>query len=709
MTEPPPKKLYRPSMVCVNCKKRKVKCDKKSPCYRCIKANLTDSCVYNSQFDDNNIQNNINELKDREPVNRKNIDIFNYKSLILKKHLFTKAGDTVKYESPMTINALFENNKTYSKIKSMMTYLFEPKDSEDFLKEEANIAHEELKLLHDIYTKEEIDDLINKFIKPNFDAIIERIDFFNRYMQTFFYGLMQDKLIDVLNEHFLPSETDPTGYIYIPLENDYSYSMFGTLFGALRIVLGISEYETEKLFEEPLTFTHSDASSCALKCIAYSNFMRKPVFQNVIAIILFRMHSFMSDSVSGNSNSSYFLDLAINLSFKLGIHIRCDEVPDFDEDVVKSTWNLLQFLEAVNSIYCGEPLKIDYKYCTPNLIGFWEPVILFLRNIVFFFNSMTPISINELIDLIDSTSTMLTLFRPFDEILNNSEFGPTESVFHVILKFHTLISISSLYFRLRLALDEINNYPFIISEEEQNLIDDYKLKSECQLFYGFCLSFRLMADISNGRISHKKQAARLTLMMRLLFSLFIRLGNKVVFCTLLIFNRTKNISNNTLNGGSSLKFTDIKIIDAEKNITRSFDEIKFEDVAFVKMNQLMSNLQCISEFLLSFYVEMADKDVLLSCGKFSFHFKFLLFVCFLVKNVNEYSKTIGNNTFLRQDWKNVIDKTTEYFINGQKDTINTTDWDFLENEEFLENIGYLDNSNNNNSDSGFDDLYQLFF
>lgn len=46
MSEPYTKKRKRASLVCENCKKKKVKCDKGHPCSQCIRAKMTSSCVY---------------------------------------------------------------------------------------------------------------------------------------------------------------------------------------------------------------------------------------------------------------------------------------------------------------------------------------------------------------------------------------------------------------------------------------------------------------------------------------------------------------------------------------------------------------------------------------------------------------------------------------------------------------------------------------
>lgn len=40
------KKRLRPVVVCTHCRKRKIKCDKQTPCFNCVKVNLADSCTY---------------------------------------------------------------------------------------------------------------------------------------------------------------------------------------------------------------------------------------------------------------------------------------------------------------------------------------------------------------------------------------------------------------------------------------------------------------------------------------------------------------------------------------------------------------------------------------------------------------------------------------------------------------------------------------
>ncbi|GME79088.1 unnamed protein product [Ambrosiozyma monospora] len=40
------RKRNKPSLVCANCRRKKIKCDKQTPCHNCVKAGTTDTCTY---------------------------------------------------------------------------------------------------------------------------------------------------------------------------------------------------------------------------------------------------------------------------------------------------------------------------------------------------------------------------------------------------------------------------------------------------------------------------------------------------------------------------------------------------------------------------------------------------------------------------------------------------------------------------------------
>ncbi|GMG22117.1 unnamed protein product [Ambrosiozyma monospora] len=71
-----PKKRNRPSFVCTNCKKKKIKCDRQKPCHNCVKAGISRYCEYpiptlnhlfeesrDEQPSDASLKDEVNELK----------------------------------------------------------------------------------------------------------------------------------------------------------------------------------------------------------------------------------------------------------------------------------------------------------------------------------------------------------------------------------------------------------------------------------------------------------------------------------------------------------------------------------------------------------------------------------------------------------------------------------------------------------------------
>lgn len=58
MSDPSLRKRKRASLVCDNCKKKKIRCDKGHPCSQCIRAKITSSCVYQNNGISENDSNN---------------------------------------------------------------------------------------------------------------------------------------------------------------------------------------------------------------------------------------------------------------------------------------------------------------------------------------------------------------------------------------------------------------------------------------------------------------------------------------------------------------------------------------------------------------------------------------------------------------------------------------------------------------------------
>lgn len=50
MSEHNVRKRNKPTFVCTNCKRKKIKCDRKTPCSSCVKLNIGYTCVYDTRW-----------------------------------------------------------------------------------------------------------------------------------------------------------------------------------------------------------------------------------------------------------------------------------------------------------------------------------------------------------------------------------------------------------------------------------------------------------------------------------------------------------------------------------------------------------------------------------------------------------------------------------------------------------------------------------
>jgi hypothetical protein len=770
------RKNNRPSLVCTNCRRRKVKCDRKLPCTRCVKSKLTDTCSYDSILDFNalidgdcnNLSSNLNDNYDNIINNNDNIDdnnndnnsnnnnididinsdtarnsfesnstsaytrydspLFNYKTLEYKKPLFTKDDNSVSYESPLTLDSISNNNLQFSKFRNIMSYLFASKEIDVYSKKLHDDSNLELKLLYDIYSKETIDEYVEHIILPNINAVNERLFYFNRDLKnkTLCVLLPVDDLIALFNKIIIPDINNPGTFIYNhnELKNKTDYSIFACILGILRVVLTITEYDETIKFNYKLNINYEKLTELTLKFLSFSNYKLKPNFNLLLGFLLYRMSYFLTDSVVVNSNAGIFFDISVNIAYKLGIHIDCNQIKGTDEDLVRGVWNLLQLIDSITGVHTGELSKIDYRYCVPSLYEHIEPFVLFFRQIVSLLNSVSPISLNDIIELAETSSRLLSVFKNFNELLFSEPKGPIENLFSIVLKSDLIICFQTLLLVLRFSIDDINKKVSIkINDQDLLLVEEYKERTEIQLFYTLVLSFDLIRKVSNGKMSNYLQSVRLTISLRLLFSKFLAINNKIIFSYLSVFKRHqlkdklvfKNNINNNNNNNIYKKFSDITLQDTETYILKGLDNICKSDTQFENMAELMTSLPLLSDYLMEFYISISDKTVLILSGRFSIHFKILLFLCILLKNTHEYielkSHEIENYHFKFEDWKQVMDNTTSFFTHADNDTngINQmdnelrffgSDWDFLQSAEIQDTLA---------ADSEFEGLYQMFF
>lgn len=726
------KKNNRPSLVCYNCRRRKIKCDRKTPCTRCVKANLVETCSYDSTIylngllcdDLSNDVTSENEFTG-DSYTRADSELFNFASLEFKKPLFIKDGETSSYLSPITVDAIFSNNEQFVRFKSMIPNLFTSQEKSKYSKDLQNTSEKELQQLYGIYTESEMVELINQYITPNLNAIVERIDCFNGEIKTGCIYLPVSNMIKSFKSFFVKDFKNTDNYILCrtPIKSDFA--IFATIIGIVRVISATTEYDNNARFHYQLNMDRSIMSKIAIKSLSFADYRGRPTFNLMLGFLTNRLFYFILDAVTVNSNADIFFNISLEIAFKLGIHIRCDQIEDYTEDEVIGVWNVLQFIDAISSIHLGTILKVDYRHCVPRLYNYWEPIILYFRKLSLTFISIYPISINTIIDLSDSAAKLLSIFRPYDELLNSQPAGPANYLFSIVMKSDFVICYQLLLLLLRLSIDDVSKLPIKCNKRDLELISEIKEKAECQLFYSLILTFSLIKNISNGKISHYTQSMQLTVSLRLLFSKFMKIGNKLLFFYLSTSNGlTSNPYVPNFDGSGftvdTHEFGDISLREAESYLSLDFDSINIQDRQTQKMRHMKSSLPGLCKFLMEFYTSVSSTNSLIKTGKFIIHFKFLLFICILLKNAyihREYCSTVNVNFhFKYEDWKHVIEKTTQHFTGNFEDfstnnkfhnelRLLSPEWEFMEQNDMIETLNYSDG----NCDSDLDGIYNQFF
>lgn len=675
------KKQNRPSMVCSNCRRRKIKCDKKMPCTRCKISKIEDTCSYGlpltaSNSTDTRYSDESTYSYDGSPRYVENArhssKLFNQKTNELKMPLFSKAeGKSIEYHSPLTLEAMFGSNTKYTKFKSMVPSMFTDKSIDEKSSKVRQAAKQELIALSGEYSKEEIDSCIRKFFLPNMNAINERLAEYERQIKngSLMSFIPLQRSFDHLNEMIIPDPLIPGEFIYNEPGELEHYNTFGIVAATLRMISIVVEFDDSLHFHYNYNLSVDTMSHFSLKIASFTDYKNKPTFQSLIILLINRMCHFVLDLSGNDSNNSVYSIIIVEMIFRLGIHIRVDHMYGYSEEEVRAVWNVIQFIDSYTSVLTGEPLKIDHSICVPRLYDFWEPVILFFRKLSITFMSVNPISLNQLICLADSASCLLTTFKPFEEILNNEDSGPAKFGFTVIVKSEFITVSQILLLNIRLSLDDVDKISNDISERDRELVEEIKLKCECQLFYLLTITFKLIKKIVNGEFTHAEQSSRLTVVMRSLFSFFMQVGNRLIFYHLAVFSKThfqaadsvpppdKDDDNEIMPGS----FDDISIEDAEKCIGMELDQISSNDMHFKRMMKLKTSLVCLSDFLNEFYVSVSNKSPPLLVGNFSIHFKFLLLICTILKNIHEHKKEQlrmnPSYTLTKKEWSKIINKT----------------------------------------------------
>lgn len=514
----PKKKRNRKCSVCVECRKKKIRCDRAQPCLNCVKAGL--ECLYvapegkemlqpmlptpKSVADETELTAQIKSLKKEvERLQAKNDQansILDVKLSSIKKTTVLGTPESLIFHGPSSHFAPFFGQFTKYPLEIFMTKIYYEtiiRESRQWLKTHDRTGNQLHKLYSGpVFTEEQLVEQINNIILPNVPAIQERL----LYVQTDLNPLLYHAFMPmsmVLREFvtFFPESSTR----FVPPRENYKYGYLALIVWLTYLAIIFTRYNSVKdRFLYKLTCDTQDLVDLGFTLIRHSNIMQNRT--QVLLLVIVVIHSTLFDynsteidihgTLHGTTAYPVF-QLLLNMCFQMGMHRDLNGSKDrvyvmrmpqetrnnsMSHWQCKSFWNYMQLMDATYSQSLGTPLLIDYNYCdglSPLLFSLrhdqkWLDGLNLLRHNCKVMNSVHDISINEAVSMVDALIDYCKQnpIEAFQVNPSSSDInGGLAFMFHC--KLIMLQSIQSICASLGFAIDAILQKPMAESQQEE--------------------------------------------------------------------------------------------------------------------------------------------------------------------------------------------------------------------------------------------------
>lgn len=436
----PPRKRNRISKVCIECKRRKVKCDMKCPCSRCQKSGLI--CKYREYS-----VRQRNKAADQEGKKQKiPIDI------IRKLEELQKEIDSLKRVS----NDKVQDSKTLLDIKipslkrSVITYhgkasnflgpscrfwlmykfpvlrdyigqvlLLMKKEKKGWMQ-----THTSCKPKLDPFEVTQHDDIfVQRIVLPNIGPFRERILYFQNHLNSLiFRGCIPMNIVRSLFQEY--SNTTKDRISDRPFDSGICADL-SLIIGVVYITyLFTRQYDNQdELFHFHLSYSGNELLALFLKLLNFSRFRSHKTLAGFLSLLIFCQCLLLckgSDETHRELDSYGLFQMCFNMCMQMGFHHDPTTLSTYSFEkgfnvtdraisskFIRRIWNFMQTEDTFYSIMIGTPLLIDYKVCSEfYMTSAYSAQTLeasslkVQREVCEVINSRQVVSVNEIVDQI---------------------------------------------------------------------------------------------------------------------------------------------------------------------------------------------------------------------------------------------------------------------------------------------------------------------
>ncbi|GME71917.1 unnamed protein product [Ambrosiozyma monospora] len=555
-----PKKRNRPSFVCTNCKKKKIKCDRQKPCHNCVKAGISRYCEYpiptlnhlfeesrDDQPSDPSLKSEVNDLKSQivnlekllmnfqnkndqqqqiTPDSPNTPELFDKKLPSLKTFKVAMKPSRISFTGPLSLLTILNYNFNFRLFGSLAKFL----DAERHAWKQMNGNPPYIQKLINADIKG--DDLVGKIeslILPSCDAIFERLMYFGDHLNYLLYNDAIDMfhVLNCFHKYFqkIPINTTSSPnvqYVLAKPEKDFYYSQLSLIFSILECTLLFSKHDYNATFNYQLGPDVEEAiSTLSTQCFSCALFYRK---QNVSALmslliikdVFFTFSAHGSDSMDETKSSHTIHDI-LDLSFTLGLHrpsvtgniVRkgtaegCYRMP---AELAKTFLCTLQQMDATSSLHSGSPLLFNYQFCDRmsddrSMQAKFTNLQIEAATLL---NSVAPISLNELLSLrrkyIELNASLGTYKRLHDlPSYQVSGYDLNRIAQTISLKLKIAREVTTITSYIRNVCSDHNNFPTSdLTTENKNILKNFVEGCESEVIRIVLITWGFLKDFSSG-------------------------------------------------------------------------------------------------------------------------------------------------------------------------------------------------------------------
>lgn len=683
----PKQRRNRASLVCTNCRQRKIKCDKKKPCTNCIKSSLIHSCAYPHELtqvlpkvveDSTHLERELTVVPTSQPSCCKNDNINNitgkYDDTSILDQKFEIFKNFIVLQKPSNtqlrpfIFSCYSKNHilSYKFIYSFKYILNRERD----LWKSKNIHTSRFKLAELGFndTAEEDQKILIKSVTElicnNYQAVLERLNYFqSKLNKILFESCIPMGVVQLIFQHYFTLK--PTGAEFNPPKKMFEYAIVSLIAAIVEMSNIFSKYDNIE-FNFLLPAQNNEFNELAVRLLNASNYRRKRSIFAVYTLLILRLSLMIyGDAQSCGVNMQNSIPLfrsVIGICMDMGIHLDQDKVYYLDNlnensylnsisfakeisvEQLKRLWNHLLLLDAMYFIDSSTAPIIDKRFCHGyyreiyGASGVIEKFVNIIPNIATDLIGCAPTTLNTLVASVSEISKLLSELPQFDSFATVEKHEDQWYIY--ALKFKVLKLLFAYEFQITSLLDDehiTSNFTDTVLQNEGNKEIIKSLRKECtvkcKLIY--ILALDIMLKMAKASLSEK-----FIFYNKGMFSLWI--GNSTLAFIDLIVSKDPNKKRISKRGFSTNKQNTFKLPPPPVFDTSKMEEILY-NFSGENHSYLLSEFQesCRPDMLVSFlthvYENMLNFEVLFSDYRFFVMTKCFLFALyFMYSYINFY-------------------------------------------------------------------------